>query len=184
MSGHITGGAPGNSGDWDELARVADALISRDRAGEVADLLRAEQRVVTLAQRLTASRDPVSIQTVNGLVTGVVRACVNGFLVLAVESVGSAHAFVALNAVTSVRGLPHRHRAVDSLEDTGAPLVQINVTSWLARHLHCAITLHSCVGTSNGVLTAVFADHIEVHQERGTSAIPLSAIQVLFADGC
>ena len=166
-------------GGLDDVADLAEGLLRGDRDGEVAALIDAERRGVTLARRLLAEDHEVQIGTAHGTITGTVVASVEGFLIVTGGMDAPVRALVSLTAVAGIRGLSPRPR-LDGSATVGAPgQVAATANRWLSQAIGTCVAAHGRGWSVAGELTAVFADHVEITSAGICCAVPLHALEVL-----
>lgn len=157
----------------------AGELMWRDRDGEIAALVAAERRGVTLAHRLIGQDHAVEVETAHGSVTGNVAACVDGFVVITGVSEDRLCAVVSLAAVATIRGLSARPRP-DGVERTRAVAqARGTVNRWLAHAVGTRVVAHGRGWSVAGELSAVFADHLELIIAHTRTAVPLQGVEVV-----
>lgn len=146
---------------FDDLEAMFDAEVAAERAGQTAELTRAEHAAVGVADRLRATTDPVVLSLVDGSsVSGcVVRAGADWVLLSPGPGRGHGEMLVPLAAVDVVDGLsPH------ASEDDKAPRLTSVLRALQRDRTVLAVRARSCVAT--GRLRRVGRDQIDVVEGR------------------
>ncbi|SDS28820.1 hypothetical protein SAMN04489860_1217 [Paraoerskovia marina] len=145
----------------DDLEAQFDAEARAGLAGQTAELTRAEQAAVVLADRLRATRDPVSVVLGDGsVVTGRVAHVGADWVVVRPEpGRDSGDELVPISAIDVVEGVGVRTRADERMPRLTSVLRALQRDRVL-------LTIRTRAASTTGRLARVGRDHLDVVEER------------------